>query len=92
MNLHTLCWKSLFFKWEICATIKLVKKIKLNNFQLKVLVDIGILAGQLAAASMVLPFMIPGLDQTKLAVVLLGLLLTFGLWSVSILVAGRIKR
>ncbi len=68
-----------------------MKNLRLNRSQLKVLVDIGIVAGQLTAASMVLPFIVPGLDQTKLAVVILGLLLTFGLWSVSILVAGRTR-
>lgn len=63
----------------------------LTDTQLKVLSEIGIVLGQLAAASMVLPFIFPGLDQAKLSVIILGGLITIGSWSFSIIVVRRVK-
>ena len=60
-----------------------------NAAQRKVLADIGIAGGQLSAGSMVLPFVVPGLDQARLHIVLLGLLLTAGLWSFSVVIVKR---
>lgn len=57
-----------------------------KKVQRKVLSDIGIAAGQLAAGSMILPFVVPGLDQARFHVVILGLLLTLGMWTFSVLI------
>lgn len=63
----------------------------LTDSQLKVLADIGVAAGQLSAASMVLPFVVPGLDKTKLPVIVLGLVSTSICWVGSILLVRRAK-
>ncbi|MBI3103481.1 hypothetical protein HYZ05_00915 [Candidatus Daviesbacteria bacterium] len=39
--------------------------MKLNHYQLKVLADIGVASGQLFAGSMILPLIVPGLDQNE---------------------------
>jgi hypothetical protein len=67
-----------------------ISKIKLTDHQLKVLADIGVTAGQLAAASLVLPFVVPGLDESKLNVVILGVLITIGSWLFSLFVVRRV--
>ena len=64
----------------------------MNKHQIKVLADIGIVSGQLSAASMILPFIIPGLDQTKIPVIILGLLFTIVSWIFSVLIVRRIKK
>lgn len=64
----------------------------LTGAQLEVVSEIGVVIGQLSAASMVLPFVVPGLDDTKLQVITLGLLLTFGSWSLSVIVARKVTR
>lgn len=63
----------------------------LNESQVKVLIDISVAAGQLSAASMVLPFVAPGLDKTKLPVIVLGVVFMIVFWAGSILLARRIK-
>lgn len=71
--------------------IFLEKSPRLTEGQLKVLADIGVAAGQLAAATMVLPFVVPGLDKTKLPVIAWGLFATAIFWVGSVLLAKRIK-
>lgn len=63
----------------------------LTDSQLKIIADIGIAAGQLSAASMILPFILPGLDQTKTHVVVLGILLTCGFWLLSIFTVRKVR-
>jgi hypothetical protein len=63
----------------------------LTDSQLKVLADIGIAAGQLFLAAMVLPFVIPGLDKSKIMVIELGSVFTIVSWSFSVLITRRIK-
>lgn len=66
-------------------------RFSLNNSQRKVLVEICVAVGQLAAASMVLPFVVPGFDQAKLFVITLGLLITIGAWFWAVMLARKIK-
>ncbi len=63
----------------------------LTDSQLKILADIGVAAGQLFLAAMVLPFVVPGLDKSKVAVIELGLISTVFSWSLSVLIARRIE-
>ena len=64
---------------------------RLTEFQIKVLTDIGVATGQLTLGAMVLPFIIAGLDRARIPVVVLGSMLTFTVWSLSVLVAKRVK-
>ncbi len=48
------------------------KSPRLTEAQLKVMADIGVAAGQLSAATMVLPFVVQGLDMTKMSVIAWG--------------------
>ena len=64
-------------------------KLSFNNNQRKVLIDICLLVGQLAAASMILPFIVPAFDQTAFFVIILGLLMTLGSWSLGVMIARR---
>lgn len=61
----------------------------LNNDQRKVLADIGVASGQISAGSMVLPFLIPNLDQTRIFVIILGLISTFIAWIFSIWIVRK---
>jgi len=63
----------------------------LTDPQLKILADIGIAVGQLSAASMAVPFVVPGLDKTKLHLIALGLLVTLSSWLLSVLVVRKVK-
>jgi len=75
----------------LCVNFKKMVKPLLTDSQLKVLADIGIVAGQLFLAAMVLPFVVPGLDKSKIAVIELGSIFTTASWFFSILIARRIK-
>ena len=59
--------------------------------QLRVLADIGVAAGQLSAGAMVLPFVISGLDETKLPVIVLGIIFTVVCWTGSVLLVRKIE-
>lgn len=63
----------------------------LTDPQLKVLADIGVVAGQLFLAAMVLPFAVPGLDKSRVAVIELGSVFTIVSWSFSVLITRGIK-
>ncbi len=64
---------------------------RLTESQLKVLADIGVAAGQLSAASMILPFVIPGLDKTKLSMIAWGIAATALFWVGGVLLSRKIK-
>lgn len=57
----------------------------------KIMADIGIAAGQVAAGAMVLPFVIPELDEARLPVIALGVALSGACWIGSILLARKVK-
>lgn len=71
--------------------ILLARPSRLTESQLKILADIGVAAGQLTMGVMVLPFIVPGLDKTKLPVIVLGLAATSISWMGAILLGRRIK-
>lgn len=62
----------------------------LTSTQLDKLADIFIALGQLSFGSMILPFILPGLDQSKLPVVLFGIVTLITSWSASIIIARGI--
>lgn len=64
---------------------------RLTESQVKVLIDIGVAAGQLTGATMVLPFLVPGLDKAKLPVIVWGIMITALFWVGSVLLAKKIK-
>lgn len=66
-------------------------RFSLKNSQRKVLVEICVAVGQLSAASMVLPFVVPAFDQAKILVIILGLLITIGAWSLAVILARRVR-
>lgn len=61
----------------------------LNDDQRKVLADIGIAAGQITAGSMVLPFLIPGLDQSRVVMIISGIIITIALWTFSVMIVKK---
>ena len=71
--------------------VLLERPTRLTESQVKVLIDIGVATGQLSTASMVLPFIVPGLDKTKLPVVVLGLAFMTIFWLGAVLLAKRIE-
>ncbi len=64
---------------------------RLTEGQVKVMADIGVAAGQLTVGAMVLPFVIPELDKTKLPLVVSGAVGTAFFWFGSVWLARRIK-
>ncbi len=62
----------------------------LTSTQLDKLADIFIALGQLSFGSMILPFILPDLDQSKLPVVLFGIVTLITSWSATIIIARRI--
>lgn len=64
--------------------------IKLDNDQFKALSNIMADIGQVTLGSAVVPFIF-GFDKTEPAVLLSGLIITFGFWILSIIFAKRRK-
>lgn len=73
------------------GTLFLAREPILTTSQLDKLADVFIAAGQLSAVSMVLPYILPELDETRLPIVLLGLTFTIGFWAASVLVVRRLE-
>lgn len=73
------------------GTIFLAKEPRFTASQLDKLSDVFITAGQLFAASMILPFVIPELDKAKLSVIVLGLALTLISWTLSVLIIRKLE-
>lgn len=71
--------------------IFLEKSPRLTEGQLKVMADIGVAAGQLTLGAMVLPFVIAGLDKTKLPLVVSGAVGTALFWIGSVFLAKRLN-
>lgn len=69
----------------------IAKEPILTTSQVEKLADVFIAFGQLSAASMVIPFLLPDVDQSRLFMILLGILLTIGAWSSSVLIVRRIE-
>ncbi len=70
----------------------IVKKApRLTEPQLKTLIDIGVGFGQLMLGSVVLPFLLPGFDQIRYPVIILGLIAAFLSWTISVIAARRLK-
>jgi len=67
------------------------KSPQLTEGQVKVMADIGVAAGQLTLGAMVLPFVITGLDKTKLPLVVSGAIGTSFFWFGSVWLAKRTK-
>jgi len=67
------------------------KRPILTSSQLDKLADVLIAAGQLSAGSIILPFIIPGFDKTKIPMIILGAVMTFSSWILSILIVRRVK-
>jgi len=65
--------------------------IELSDAQLKVLADIGIAAGQLSSASMILPFVVPGIDRTAIPLIIIGASVTVGAWLFSAIIVRKVK-
>lgn len=76
---------------KVSGTIFINKVPILTAPQLKVVSDIGVAGGQLATGSMILPFLVPGLDRSKMSVIALGMLATIISWLISILVVRKIE-
>ena len=74
-----------------------IMKINLETFfyltdeQLRVLANVAIAAGQISAGSVVIPYIFPTLDETKIGMVLLGGSITLFFWSFSVWIIRRIR-
>ena len=66
------------------------KKVLLTPSQLKIVAEIGVSVSQVTFASMVIPFLVPGFDRSKLFVVTLGVVVTLISWLLSILVVKKV--
>jgi len=71
--------------------IFLEKSPRLTEGQLKVMADIGVAAGQITLGAMVLPFVVPELDKTKLPLVVSGAVGTALFWIGSVFLAKRLN-
>ncbi len=69
----------------------LAKEPVLTHSQLDKLADVFIAVGQLAMASMVLPFTVPSLDVEKTFVIFLGVAGAVSCWLISILLVRRLE-
>lgn len=69
------------------------EKVKpiLTDSQLKILADIGVAVGQISVASMILPFVVPVIDESKTSMIILGAGITLGSWFMSLLVVRKAK-
>lgn len=59
--------------------------------QLDKLADVLINAGTLFFGSMVIPYLVPGIDKPRLLVLPLGLVISLILWSLAILMVRRMN-
>lgn len=69
----------------------LAKEPILTFSQLDKLSDVFIAFGQLSAASMVIPFLLPELDEKRLPMVVLGSGITIICWIASVLIVRRLE-
>lgn len=71
--------------------IFLAREPFLTSTQLDKLSDILIAVGQLSVVSMVIPFILPGLDRGKFLMVVLGVFIAFFSWILSIMIVRRLE-
>ena len=72
-------------------SIIIINSPTLNSSQLKIMADIGVALGQLAIGSMIVPFLIPGLDKSKTGMIVLGIIFSTTFFLLSILLVKKVK-